>query len=172
MLPIPLILTMSIISHLGIPLLAVYLFIAFAPAAAEARTLHRWGGLQHPQSQVTIHHVETPATKALTVWPDNADLTEVADEETDDWSEWRSEQDIQQDIRRKLECRSVEFGNCDVQRVRRGVTRTVLENGDVDIGAAGEGGDDGERKGDEFVGVRLPRGLQDFLASFEQGTGS
>jgi hypothetical protein len=172
MLPIHLILTMYIISYLGITLQAVYLFVAFAPAAADARTLQRWGRLQHPHSHATIHHVETSATKALTVWPDNADLTEVAEEEPDDWSKWRSEQDIQQDIRRKLECRSVEFGNCDVRRARREVTLTVLKNGDVDVGAAGAGGDDGERKGDDFVGVKLPRGLREFLASIEQGTGA
>jgi hypothetical protein len=117
---------MYIISHLGIPLLAVNLVVAFAPAAPDARTLHRWGGLQHPHSHATIHHVETSATKVLTVWPDSADLTKVAEEEPDDWSKWRSEQDIQQDIRRKLECRSVEFGNCDVQRARREVTLTIL----------------------------------------------
>lgn len=162
MLPIPLILTMYILSHLAVPLLAAYLFVVFAPAA-EARTLHRWGGLPHMHTHTHPHaHLHHAEIKAVAVWPESRNhLVEVPEgpAEEADWSKWRSEQRTQQDVRRKLGCRSVDFGSCDVQKVRRAVSK-VLESGAVDVLAEEHGG-----QGDEFVGVRLPRSLQHFLAS-------
>ena len=133
MLPIPFILVMYIISHLGIPMLAVYLFVAFAPVADAAPlgrpTLSRYSAYSSPSYR------DTRDRAILTTWPqaptDILVLPADAEKEADDWSKWHSEQDIQQDIRRKLECRSVEFGSCDVQRARRSVT-VVLESGNVE----------------------------------------
>ena len=92
------------------------------------------------------------------------------DDNDDDWLKWHHEQAEQRDIRRKLECRTVEFGRCDVKRralrVRTvSVPVPVVEGKGKEQGELGHHDGDGEQQdGDEFVGRRLPRSLQVWLA--------
>jgi hypothetical protein len=95
---------------------------------------------------------------------------EKEEQEEDDWQKYHHEQTEQRDMWRKLECRSVEFGRCDVKRKALRIRTLPL-----DVEVAGEGEVEGEGKGkeegDEFVGRRLPRALQVWLAREGGGGG-
>ena len=190
---LPLILSMyllSLLSHLNTP---IFLFIALTSTRAHvhARAVHRWGSLatNHAHAHAGDHtYLEVPTIDINTDTNANSHPPETGlnthpelpgplpstessqpptpapvppapdkDESEDDWLKWHHERHLQQDMRRKLDCRSVEFGRCDIQsfRQRRGVeTKNVVA----------DDGHEKQRQEDEFVGQRLPRNLQNWIA--------
>ena len=178
---------------LSINLLYLFSLFALTPHTTHARTLHRWDSLDlvshdhvhsHSHSHTHAHHdfaiqiINTntindseshdadPFNPSDSSPPSAAAAAAVIEEAEDDWQKYDHEQTEQRDMRRKLECRSVEFGRCDVKR-RALRVRTVTLPVNVPVGEVGgevEGKGKEEQEGDEFVGRRLPRGLQVWLA--------
>ena len=175
---------------ISVNLLYLFSFIALTPHTTHARTLHRWGSLDlvshdhvhsHSHSHTHAHHdfaipiINTntnndseshdadPFNPSDSSPPSAAAAAAVIEEAEDDWQKYDHEQTEQRDMRRKLECRSVEFGRCDVKR-RALRVRTLPLDVEVAGDGAGKGTGKEEQEGDEFVGRRLPRGLQVWLA--------
>lgn len=174
-------LSASPVFHLHVSIL-LFTTLTFTPSPTHARTVHRWGSLtpvhEHSHSRSHSHphsrpHLNTPAIKLNTPTDSTSPETRLAalpipsatapddNGTSDDWLKWHHERHVQQEMRRKLECRTVEFGRCKVQKQRMGVEIEI-----EDVVVAGEGKqEDGHEEQDDFIGKRLPRNLQDWLAT-------
>lgn len=160
---IPIILSVYLLSHLNLPIfLLVTLTLNSTPT--HARTLHRWGSLVPAHAHVpAIDASSDPGLDSTLPIPGTA-----ADEISDDWQKWHHERHLQQDMRRKLECRSVEFGRCEVQRQRRGEEVDVVTE-ETHEHEHERQEEEHVKEDDEFVGKRLPRHLQDWLTEQQRG---
>jgi hypothetical protein len=189
---LPLILSVYLLSHLNPPII-FFFALTNTPAHVHAQTVHRWGSLatdhahahagdytrlEVPTIEINTNtnanshaletdlntHPELPGPPPSTEPSQPLALAPDKDGSEDDWLKWHHERHLQQDMRRKLDCWSVEFGRCDIQSFRR---RRRVETKNV----VADDGHEKQRQEDEFVGQRLPRNLQNWLAR-EGGGGS
>jgi hypothetical protein len=162
-----LILNVYLLSHLQLPLFLI-VTLTLTPVPTHARTLHRWGSLTAAHHHVPAVDIDyntsdpgaDPNLPGTVPMPDPSHPS-AANDLADDWLKWHHERHLQQDMLRRLECRSVEFGRCEIQRQRQGVG---IENEVKEVVTEAE-------QDDRFVGNRLPRHLQDWLAR-QAGGGS